>query len=85
MHRPLGLLPADAPLSGKKQASCTYLAVPCRFMQGITTVLVAALLNAALLPLLTLAQQLQSAQASSGAGNSGRQQPEAVARRTTDL
>ena len=51
MHKPLGLLPADAPLSGKKQASCTYLAAPCRFLQGITTVLVAAMLNTALLPL----------------------------------
>ena len=40
----------------------TYLGVPRRFMQGITTVLVAALLNTALLPL-THAQQLQSAQA----------------------
>ena len=79
--------PRDRDELGGDIPRSTYLGVPRRFMQGITTVLVAALVNTALLPL-THAQQLQSAQASSGAGNirhSGCQQPEAVARRTTDL
>ena len=54
--------PRDRDEPGGDIPRSTYLGVPRRFMQGITTVLVAALVNTALLPL-THAQQLQSAQA----------------------
>ena len=54
--------PRDRDELGGDIPRSTYLCVPRRFMQGITTVLVAALVNTALLPL-THAQQLQSAQA----------------------
>ncbi len=54
--------PRDRDEPGGDIPRSTYLGVPRRFMQGITTVLVTALLNTALLPL-THAQQLQSAQA----------------------
>ena len=54
--------PRDRDEPGGDIPRSTYLGVPRRFMRGITTVLVAALVNTALLPL-THAQQLQSAQA----------------------